>query len=68
MQCLVDVNASTLYIADSAAVGSTRRLCLSTTAILTAESFKSFERGANQHFKGNVLAKGIFKSGIEMQY
>ncbi len=57
-----------LCIADSDAVASSWRRCVSETETETEWSFKFFERGKKSHFTENWLATGILESGKEMQY
>lgn len=62
------VTVRILCIADSAAVASTRILCFSITDNVMVLGFRFFVRGEKKHFTGNLLPKGIFESGIVMQY
>lgn len=62
------VTVRILCMADSAAVASTRRLCFSKMHNVMVLGFRFFDRGEKKHFTENLLPKGIFESGILMQY
>jgi hypothetical protein len=55
-------------VADSAAVASICRLWFSRTEIDIVFRLRLFERGEKWHLVWNLLPKGMFDSGIEMQY